>query len=82
MANNWMRGSAVETAAELRRLPVKDSPVGRWVLHMDHHDQQALYDRYPEMDPAVNDDTESRNKAFMKWMKSSASEPYRTGAKI
>jgi len=82
MRNSWMRGSAVETAAELRRLPIKDSPIGRWVLHMSHADQKALYARYPEMDPAVNDDKEIRAKEFMKWMKSSASEPYRTGAKI
>ena len=82
MANSWMRGSAVETAAELRRLPIRDSPIGRWTLHMSQQDQQGLYRRYPEMDPAMNDDAEQRNKLFLSWMKSSASEPYRTGTKI
>lgn len=56
--------------------------MGRWAIHMDEWDERALYSRYPELDPAENQDAELRNKLWMKWINSSASEPYRVRDKI
>ena len=81
--DNWRGQSARQTAKNMRSIGVRDLPgVGRAIIHMSDTDQVALFKRYPEMDPVQNPDKESRSKAFYKWAKSSASETYRTGAKI
>ena len=56
--------------------------MGRPAIHMDYTDMRALFKRFPEMDPAVCDDPDIRAKGWNKWIKSSASEPYRLRTKI
>lgn len=56
--------------------------IGRPALHMDQADMQALMTRFPELDPVENPDAEIRGKCWLKWIRSSASEPYRLRTKL
>jgi len=51
--------------------------LGRACLQMEIGDLKALYQRFPELDPNQNTDPRDAAKHWKKWMKSSASEPYR-----
>ena len=52
------------------------------LAHMDQADLIALYERYPELDPVQNTDKTAHRKAWERWMKGSASEPYRLRTKL
>lgn len=70
---------ARQRAAALRSAGcVRDCSFGRWGVTLDDADYQALIQRYPELEFENNEiDKDMRSKAWLKWMASSASEPYR-----
>lgn len=71
------------TAYDLRKERIKDMEgLGRWALHMSDVDELALFKRFPELDPKVNTDQQLCDKAWLKFIASSASEPYRVRTKI
>lgn len=74
-----------EFAYEARKLNVKDMEgLGRWALHMSDADERALFARFPELDPANYDETNMDycDSQWLKFIKSSASEPYRVRTRI
>ena len=52
------------------------------VAHIDESDLAALYERYPELDASQNTDKVSHRRAWERWLKGSASEPYRLRTKL
>ena len=72
-------------ANEARKADIKDMEgLGRWALHMSDEDELALYMRFPQLDPKHYDETNMDlcDREWLKWIKSSASEPYRVRDKI
>ena len=51
-------------------------------FHIAMEDLPALYERFPELDEAQNTDERERAKAWKRWQKNSASEPYRLRTKL
>ena len=75
---------ARQRAAALRSAGcVRDLSFGRWGVTLDDPDYRALVLRYPELEFENKEvDKDLRSKAWLKWMASSASEPYRVQDKI
>jgi len=76
---NWKADTGKETAANLRSLDgIRDLSFGRWCLTIDDADYQALTQRFPELSFENGEiDKDLRTRAWRRFMKSSASEPYR-----